>query len=333
MVRKCKFFNFTFTFALFAVLYTLLIKTALSPQIPTPENPLILYSNQTRDDLRIVLKRSFSSALHSISIWMYAITDPLLLKTLTKKSTSNVHIHTTFDANGGTPKLPASLHPTPCHGRGLMHRKIVIIDSATVFLGSANMTTSSLQTHDNLTLGVYHPGLAHFLESPHQNAFPFQIGNTSALLWLLPDPTALTAIQQHLAAATHSIFVAMFTLTHPVLIDTLIEAHNRGVAVTVALDRYTAKGASKRAVKKLTTAGIPLYLSSNLPLLHHKWVYIDEERLILGSTNWTDAAFCKNQDLLLFLHPLSQSMCKKMKAIMSALRTEGSTEYVLASPS
>jgi len=305
----------------FAVLYGLLIKTALSPPLPTPEKPLILYSNQTRDDLRLVLKRSFTSALHSISIVMYAATDPLLLKVLKKKS-AHVHVQLQFDTKGGTPHLPAALHPRPCRGRGLMHRKIVIVDKARVFLGSANMTTSSLQVHDNLSLGLYHPGLAQFLEEPVQHSYPFQIGESSALLWLLPDPTALAAIKEHLEQATSSIFIAMFTLTHLTLIEALIDAHNRGVAVTVALDRYTAKGASKKAAQQLSDAGIPLYFSSNLPLLHHKWAYIDKARLILGSTNWTDSAFRKNEDLLLFLHPLPKSMRKQVESIISALKAE-----------
>ena len=33
-------------------------------------------------------------------------------------------------------------------------------------------------------------------------------------------------------------------------------------------------------------------------LLHHKWIYIDQTTLVLGSANLTQAAFKKNRDCL-----------------------------------
>jgi phosphatidylserine/phosphatidylglycerophosphate/cardiolipin synthase-like enzyme len=314
--------RFSFVIIAFAVLYGILIKTALSPSLPSPSNPLILYSNQSQDDLRLILKKTFLQASHSLSIWMYAATDPLLLRLLQKRADQGIHIDLRFDKRGGTPPLDPSLHPQILKSKGLMHRKIVIADKKIVFLGSANMTTSSLQLHDNLSVGLYHPGVAAFLDSPHQKNYSFQIGTTSALLWLLPDPQALLQIKKQIDEAHSSLFVAMFTLTQKDLIDTLISAHERGVSVTVVLDRYTANGASKKAVQKLSSAGIDLFFSANLPLLHHKWAYIDEKALILGSTNWTEAAFAKNDDILLFLSALPKSLQSQVKSLISAIKME-----------
>ena len=199
-----------------------------------------------------------------------------------------------------------------------MHRKIVILDESTVFIGSANMTTSSLQLHDNLTLGMYDPKMAQFLKSPTEKTYAFETG----LLWLLPDPHALTHITGKIDAAQSTIFIAMFTLTQIDLINALIRAKTRGVDVKLAIDRYTARGASKKALQKLSSAGIEIFLSSGLPLLHHKWAYIDQEELILGSTNWTEAAFQKNDDILLFLKPLSPQIKSQIESIASALHKE-----------
>ncbi len=321
MVRRFKLLLLVIVCALF---YGCLIKAALSPNLPSPEKPIILYSNQKRDDFRLVLKKSFAAATQAMTLWMYAATDPLLLRHLQKKADEGVHVTLHFDKRSGTPSLPDSLHARALKSKGLMHRKIVVIDGATVFLGSANMTSSSLQLHDNLSIGLYHSGVAQFLQSGSHGNYSFQIGTPpiQALLWLLPDLNALSELENQVDSANSSIFIAMFTLTQTDLLDALIRAHRRGVSVTLALDRYTARGASQKSVKKLLEAGVEILLSSGLPLLHHKWAYIDEKQLILGSTNWTEAAFRKNHDCLLFLTPLSPLLKQQIESIASSIRLE-----------
>ncbi len=304
----------------FTALYGFCIKAALSPTLPSPSEPLVFYSNQTRDDLRLVLKKSFSKAARSIDIWMYTAADTLLLNQLQKKAAQGTDVHIHYDKRGGTPDLSVLLHPEAVKSKGLMHRKIVIIDDKTVYLGSANMTTSSLQLHDNLSVGIYDPQMAVFLKSPTANTYMFDTG----VLWLLPDYSALYAIQDKIDAARSSIFVAMFTLTQTDLIEALVRAKERGVRVKVALDRYTARGASKKAAERLSAAGIELFYSSGLPLLHHKWAYIDSQELILGSTNWREAAFRKNDDLLLFLNTLTKSHKARIESLISAIEMESS---------
>jgi phosphatidylserine/phosphatidylglycerophosphate/cardiolipin synthase-like enzyme len=312
-VRKSRLLAIVLCFAAF---YGFLIKAALSPPLPSPSDPFILYSNQSRGDLRLVLKKSFALAAQSIDIWMYAATDPLLLRQLQKRAEEGLPVSLYFDKRGGTPPLPASLHPQAVKSKGLMHRKIVILDESVVFIGSANMTTSSLQLHDNLTLGIYDPKMARFLKAPTGKTYPFETG----LLWLLPDPRALTHIISKIDAARSTIFIAMFTLTQKDLACALIRAKRRGVDVKLAIDRYTARGASKKALQQLSSAGIEIFPSSGLPLLHHKWAYIDQEELILGSTNWTEAAFQKNDDVLLFLNPLPPKLQSQIESIISALK-------------
>jgi cardiolipin synthase A/B len=326
-VRVAKRFNVLIIALSLPALYIFLIKAALSPALPSPSRPIILYSNQSRDDLRLILKNCFANAKNSLDLWMYAATDPLLLKQLEKRAHEGVTVTLRYDKKGGTPILPHLLHPQVMKSKGLMHRKIVVADDRLLFLGSANMTTSSLELHDNLSIGIYHEGASHFLKSPSQKNYSFQMQDSKCLLWLLPDPEAALEIEKHIHAATTSIFIAMFTLTQNKLIDALISAHKRGVAITLALDRYTARGASRKAVKKLSEAGINIALSSGLPLLHHKWAYIDQKQLILGSTNWTEAAFQKNDDVLLFIQDLSAPLRKQVESLISVIRMESNNAF------
>jgi cardiolipin synthase len=290
---------------LLAALFAFLVRAALVPTLPSSKNPIVFYANQQRDDFRLVLQKVFSSAQSSIDITMYALTDEELIKRLYQRAHQGLLVKVWHDKKSGSTPLSPPILATAVQTKGLMHRKIVIIDDAYVFLGSANMTTSSLVLHDNLSVGFYCPDLAEFIKAPTSPYYDFPIGSLFCRLWFLPDNGALDYMIEQISNAKNSIFVAMFTLTHPKLLEALVEAEKRGVDVTVAVDHYAARGASKKAVQFLQSHNISVSFSQGLQLLHHKWAYIDRSQVILGSTNWTKAAFTKNQDCLLFLKELN----------------------------
>jgi cardiolipin synthase A/B len=314
MAKLFKFLSFFFTTALFIVL----IRAALVPTIPSEKNLVVFYSNQKRDDLRLVLKRIFLKAKSTIFIMMYGFNDEELLKTVHQKTKEKVF--TTIYHDRSNP-IKSDL-AKPIKAKGLMHRKIVVIDNTISIIGSANMTTSSLVIHDNLSVGFYHPPLAQFLQNPTSTQFSFTIDNQEATLWLLPEPSALPFLEKQLTEAKSSIFIAMFTLTHPSLVQTIIKAHQKGTSITVAIDHYAAKGASKKAVELLQSKGVNVIFSQGLHLLHHKWAYIDQKSLVLGSANWTKAAFTKNQDTLLFLNHLNAKHRKTLNKLCRTIKLE-----------
>ena len=121
---------------------------------------------------------------------------------------------------------PSSIHLRPIKSSGLMHRKIVLIDRAQVYLGSANLTPSSLRHHANLVTGFYHPGLAAFLENPASTSYFFEIQGQQGEVYLFPDPLkkGLSRLIQAIDAAQSKINVAMFTLTHPEIAEALVRA-------------------------------------------------------------------------------------------------------------
>ena len=193
---------------------------------------------------------------------MYGFSDPDMAKLLQKKASQGVDVKVFYDERGSESLLSAPVQIFPMKGKGLKHRKIVVIDDQIAFLGSANMTPSSLTAHDNLSVGIYNPELASYLTSNPKDPFFFEHGE----LWLLPHPEAFQRILSLLAAAQHQIFVSMFTLTHPGLIDALIAAHDRGIRVTVAVDYYAGRGAGAKAIQKLRGHGVRTLLSLGLSL-------------------------------------------------------------------
>ena len=62
----------------------------------------------------------------------------------------------------------------------------------------------------------------------------------------------------------------------------------------------------------LSREGIQVNINQGLQLLHHKFLYVDERDLLVGSANWTKSAFQNNDDCFLILHDLSKEQKKAM---------------------
>lgn len=309
-----------------------LVLAATTPSLPNSSSPLIFYSNQLRTDLKVLYCAALKEAKRSVHLQIYSLTDPEVLSLLAKKGAEGktVAVHYDPKASGkiGNQLAPfASLYPYT--GEGLMHKKILTIDEDKVFLGSANLTPSSLRMHDNLVIGIHSSPLAHFLQTAPSASLSFPIGEQRGEVWLLPEggQEALSRLLSLIQEAKKSIYLSMFTFTHPLLNQALIQAHQRGVKVRCAFDYYSGRGASSKNLRSLQAAGIPVYLNQGPQLMHHKWALIDGSTLVAGSANWTKAAFEKNQDCFLIFSPLERSQKTFLKKMWKILELESELFY------
>lgn len=301
---------------------------SLVPELPKTNEPPCLYSNQCQQDIRSTLLSAINGASNSIHLVMFGLSDRAIVRALSQKIGENIPTTVYYDT-GGSPKLYKFLKGGELHAiknTGLMHQKIVVLDKEMIFIGSANMTSASLRMHDNLVVGFVSPIAARFLEEhePYSSGYlRTTVGGQEIELWLLPDPRghALTELRKKIRCANRSIRIALFTFTHPGLIDEVIDAHNRGVKVSIVVDMHSGLGASAKAVDQLKNAGIEVFLSQGVQLLHHKFIYIDDQTLVTGSANWTKAAFYKNSDCILVLHHLTKPQKKFMKRLWSQIET------------
>ncbi|MBS0653959.1 MAG: hypothetical protein JSR39_10605 [Verrucomicrobia bacterium] len=311
-----------------AIGFAWLFFASVNPSLPSSSSPVHFYSNQTRQDIKLLFCSAICKAKKSVDVRMYGITDPDVVSMLGKKASCGIPVSIEYDKKASSSRLLKTLPPTvqlhPSSSKGLMHRKILIIDEATLFLGSANLTTASLRHHDNLVLGLYCPPLAAFLLHPTTASFPFTAKDIQGEIWLLPDKEqkALNKLTSTINSAKKTIKIAMFTLTHPEIADALIAAKERGVHVEIAVDYYTAKGASEKCIEKLKAAGIGILSSQGQELLHHKWALLDDRVLIMGSANWTKAAFQKNDDFLIFFPMLNDSQINFLKKLWKNISLE-----------
>lgn len=338
MNKKLSIFLFTISSLSLVVFFGFVLSYFLHTPLPSSENKIIFYSNQLHSPLRHLVIRSLESALSMIKIHTYALTDEAVIATLIekRKTTPDVEIITDSKTiSSSHTHLQQALCWKGIKSSGLMHEKILILDKTTVFLGTANMTYESLSMHDNLILGFYDPNLATYLttyteeidqkkKNKNISCQYFLIDDQKLELWLLPykGSAPLDHLRNLINQANRCLSIAMFTLTHNDLIDTIIEAHQRGVKVKIFLDATSAKGASVKAVARFAQAKIPIYLSEGLQLLHHKMMLVDDRYFILGSANWTKAAFKKNHDFYLVLSPLRSHQTKVIRSIFHKISLE-----------
>lgn len=307
--------------------------------LPTKQRPIRFYSTHNREDLRLITLKALTKAKHSIHIYTYCLTDPQVLSLLMKKAHLGVEIHITYHEKN-TPRLKqlpnlykhhlkkranqssSPIHFYPVRKGGLMHAKWIVIDQKLILIGTANLTPSSLMMHDNFIIGIESPEFAKSLIIP--SSYKAMIGNQQLTFFLLPEKEGLTHLLQVLSGAQTKVSIALFTFTHPLIAKTLIDLHKRGVSIDLTLDQHVARGSSKNILTTLLEHNLLVRQSKGRQLFHHKWALIDETTFVMGSANWTKAAFLKNKDFILFLSPLTKKQIKYLKKTTNQIKKESS---------
>lgn len=328
---------FVFLLALYEL--TAGFKPVPATKLPGTDEPVVLYSNEMKDDLTRLYQQAIDGAQQSITLAIYSLTDDRIIESLNNKCRMGIPVHVVCDAHaskGISRKLPQA-EVVRRAADGLMHQKILVIDEHQIVLGSTNLTHDSLHKYGNLVIALDHPSLAKALcariKSMDDDGRSTPLlhcetttGSQTVELWMLPDDReAASRVTALLRSAKKTIQVAMFTWTRSDFSQELIEASKRGVKVEAVVDRYAGKGANSKVVKMLDEAGISIRLSTSQGLLHHKFAYIDGEILINGSANWTERAFVENDDCFMVIHPLTEEQKKKMNGLCSLLQTQSET--------
>lgn len=302
--------------------------------LPKEDAPLCIYSNQVGDDLRLTMKQAIDCATTSIYVAAYSITDELLISSLRRKADEGVRIQVFTDHEASPKDLAHRLGPKIALVRktkkGLMHHKIICIDDRYIWLGSTNMTRDSMVKHANILVGIHSCELAQFAQlriDELSSRMPIQ--KTTAVLPCLDQnitlsflPYEVQALDSHLkmiANAQKTVRVAIYTFTHRKIIEALLDAHKRGLEVSIVFDRDSSKQTSRLAFAKLKSAGVNVYVNNRAGLLHYKMMIIDDTTLLAGSANFTLAAFTINDDNLLHISPMNEIQKEKINTLWNRI--------------
>jgi len=100
--------------------------------------------------------------------------------------------------------------------------------------------------------------------------------------------------------AQRTISVQAYSFTSPPIAKALRDAHQRGVHITVILDKSQVREQYSSA-DFLARAGIPTFIDSKHAIAHNKIILIDQDTIITGSFNFTRSAQDRNAENVLII--------------------------------
>ncbi len=320
--RKALRLQSSFTILISVAIYTLISSYLLSPRILTvTDQQLTFISTDTSSSTKPSFQHAILQAKQSVTLICYSICDNKIIAALKTAAERDVSVRIIFDPSATPTSLSSfgnKIEVHPRKARGLMHHKLLVIDHNIVWLSTANMTTGSLQNHGNLSLGLQSPPLAKEIESLAETMVskkpftsrPLELRHNEQRFRLYLHPlhgkSSLDDLINRVEQAKKRVFVAMYTFTHPLLKDALIQAQKRGVDVRAIFDKESSKKTSQIAFLALKKANVPCAYRTKKGLLHYKTALIDNT-LCTGSCNWTKAGFKINDDFIFIIDPLSPS--------------------------
>jgi len=140
------------------------------------------------------------------------------------------------------------------------------------------------------------------LLSPHEAAVQVRFS---------PGGHCTQLVEAVIAKAQEVILVQAYYFTSAAIADALIAAHQRGVTVQVLVDQSQLTYKQSQ-VKRLVAQGIAVSVDKVAGIAHNKIMIVDEDYVLTGSFNWTQAAEARNAENLLLIQGKDVNQCYKM---------------------
>jgi phosphatidylserine/phosphatidylglycerophosphate/cardiolipin synthase-like enzyme len=184
----------------------------------------------------------------------------------------------------------------------LTHAKLLLADGQRAGVLSLNLTHAGLTSNREYAVVDDDPtdlaGLAAIFAAD-QIGVPAPALAGSARLLASPD-NARSRLADLVAGARRTLAVEMEELSDPDLVDGLVSAVARAVAVTVVLPASGQSAATSAAARSLSDGGVSVRLLAS-PTLHAKAMVADGARVYVGSVNLTTASLDHNREIGIML--------------------------------
>ena len=202
---------------------------------------------------------------------------------------------------------------------GLMHAKYIIIDSAVVISGSANMTLSSFSYDNNFMIRLESPEAAKVFtdefeemyldcifgeESPRGKAAQaIKLENgTEMYIRFSPDDGIDDMIERLISAADDSVYMLAYSFASRDIAERLQKADDDGLDVIVVCEDSKAYTDGGGQCGPLSEAGLQVYVDGYPDtLMHEKVIILDNSVVIAGSYNFTRSADKRNDEQILVI--------------------------------
>ncbi len=196
----------------------------------------------------------------------------------------------------------------------LMHHKFLIRDNEAVWTGSYNPTQRATFSYFEVGLQLPYSAMAEVYAKEFEQLFAGRSGQDKTdnnreqirvedgphmEAYFSPSDSTERRLVQAIDQASQEIHIAMFFLTNDEIARALLRAHDQGVDIHAVWDY---RGFEHRAswMDELLERGVGV-LDALPGLVHAKLAVIDDESVILGSTNWTLMGVgCNDENLVIF---------------------------------
>jgi phosphatidylserine/phosphatidylglycerophosphate/cardiolipin synthase-like enzyme len=119
-------------------------------------------------------------------------------------------------------------------------------------------------------------------------------------VYFSPGGGCTEAIVKAVGDAKTSVLVQAYSFTSAPIAAAVRDAHRRGVAVQVILDK-SQKTEKYSSATFLKHAGVPVWIDAKHAIAHNKIIIIDGAKVITGSFNFSKAAEERNAENLLII--------------------------------
>jgi phosphatidylserine/phosphatidylglycerophosphate/cardiolipin synthase-like enzyme len=181
------------------------------------------------------------------------------------------------------------------------HAKTIIIDGEKVVIMTMNLTESSAATNREYIATDTDPEDVADAERMFDADFNNMALSLTSKLVVSPQGANHLDPRSHLTtlinSAKRSLDVEVQSLSDRGIVDAIILAHQANVAVRVVINGDNQLTPAQRdAIDKLKQFGVPVRALER-PDLHAKAIVVDEEKLFVGSQNFTGTALFQNREV------------------------------------
>lgn len=268
--------------------------------------------------------QAISDAKKSVTIVVFSLASKEIMKALSAAADRKVKTTVVYDASqkcGKELDAGKNIHFYPIkHEESdvLMHHKLLAIDGREVMILTGNLVQTAFKSQGNFAVHLSCKKLAEKVERIARwlindqipSKIPFEIGlKETTLTFYSGWKQTLKAhddILDRIARARKRVFVAMYTFTHKAYAEALVAAWDKGLDVRVVLDKMSTG----------INGAINLFRKRSFPcrqrdkgILHYKVAIIDNT-LIMGSLNWSKAAFSGNDETLCIFDPIPSRLSR-----------------------
>ncbi len=198
----------------------------------------------------------------------------------------------------------------------LMHNKFMVIDGFVVITGSTNFTMNGVYRNNNNLLVLRSRRAAEVYQTEFNEMFVdrnfgprgslpndvvFVQDGTRIHILFSPEDDVIRTITNEIDAAQSNIKFMAFSFTEDILANALLQKAERGITVEGVFETRGSETQYSR-LRKLFCAGLDARQDTNPSTMHHKVFIIDDQRVLIGSFNFSKNATDSNDENMIILY-------------------------------